>query len=1067
MSDVINGVMNSGELPQPCTCSGCQKIGASGMENEAPVQDDPLYNPTVTATPEQFASYLTHGFWEDRNSRSRQWDTSSDNEITFSINSNYSAAQQDGIRMAFDMWADVADVTFREISANADIDIITNTQGRAFSSSSVYVSSGNIASNYISIDTSEWFWQNFDQLGDYAMLTMIHEIGHSLGLGHTANYNGSGTYASDAQFVNDSHQYSVMSYFNASNTGSNHQGEYASTAMLYDIVAIQSIYGANTTTRAGDTIYGFNTNTGLDQFDFTVNTRPVISIWDTGGTDTIDASGFSQNQIIRLTAGEFSNIGGSTGNVSIAYGAEIENAIGGSGNDWLFGNDGINNLNAFTGNDRVYGSLGNDTLSGGAGTDTLYYENDDLSDFTITIVNPTTLQFTHNIHGYTDIASDFELYNIGGTTYSHSYLNSLLSVNYIELAFGGENNSWRYELGNAVAGSFTVDSGDAGLGGTTTYVTGDRTSNNTITVSNSGGNSEFATISSGVITNFTTTNFEWMEAYLQSSNNITVNMTGVQRGRLLTNIGDDNITVSASLVDAGDARVFGIQSDAGNDTIVYNGGDASLSTDISGGAGNDDITVTGLSRSVINGGDGDDTIEGGNGFDEIRGGFGNDDIRGRNDNDRIYGDDGEDILNGDNGADQLWGGEGNDTINGGNDNDRLHGENGDDTIRGGNGDDRVWAGAGNDIIDGDADNDLIYGEDGDDEIDGGLGDDTINGGAGNDTIDGGEGNDRLFAKDDNDTVRGGAGNDTIYGENGIDTLYGDDGEDFINGGFGNDTLYGGIDADELQGGGGDDILHGEDGNDILRGGNENDTLHGGNNDDTLYGDEGNDTINGDAGSDTLYGGNGNDTMRGGSDTDYLYAASGTDFLYGDAGDDFLYGSTGDDTLYGGDGVDRLFGQDDNDTIYGGAGADRLEGGNGNDFLNGDVGDADTLYGGNGNDTLIGHGERDFLYGQGGADVFATVEYNGRNDRYYTFDLDTGDTINVTDILSTSTYVHGISDIDDYVYFTDFGSVTGLYVDTNGGASGDFVAAIYSNDLDGFTASSLMAQGDLIANQTVL
>ena len=37
--------------------------------------------------------------------------------------------------------------------------------------------------------------------------------------------------------------------------------------------------------------------------------------------------------------GSFSNIGGRTGNVSIALGATIESAVGGSGNDTLIANN--------------------------------------------------------------------------------------------------------------------------------------------------------------------------------------------------------------------------------------------------------------------------------------------------------------------------------------------------------------------------------------------------------------------------------------------------------------------------------------------------------------------------------------------------------------------------------------------------------------------------------------------------------------------------------------------------------------------------------------------------------
>ena len=86
-----------------------------------------------------------------------------------------------------------------------------------------------------------------------------------------------------------------MSYFAASYTGAMHdnvQGTvFAQTPLLHDIYAIQQIYGTNLTTRAGDTVYGFNSTADRDVFDFDLNPFPVIAIWDGGGVDTLDLSG--------------------------------------------------------------------------------------------------------------------------------------------------------------------------------------------------------------------------------------------------------------------------------------------------------------------------------------------------------------------------------------------------------------------------------------------------------------------------------------------------------------------------------------------------------------------------------------------------------------------------------------------------------------------------------------------------------------------------------------------------------------------------------------------------------
>ncbi|WP_181711316.1 calcium-binding protein, partial [Roseovarius sp. TE539] len=74
----------------------------------------------------------------------------------------------------------------------------------------------------------------------------------------------------------------------------------------------------------------------------------------------------------------------------------------------------------------------------------------------------------------------------------------------------------------------------------------------------------------------------------------------------------------------------------------------------------------------------------------------------------------------------------------------LSGVWGNDTIHGNAGNDTLMGVAGSDFLYGGDDNDVLWGEDGDDMLWGGAGDDTLSGGAGDDLLDGGAGWDTAF-----------------------------------------------------------------------------------------------------------------------------------------------------------------------------------------------------------------------------------------------------------------------------------------------------------------------------------
>jgi Ca2+-binding RTX toxin-like protein len=317
----------------------------------------------------------------------RSWFPSSSSE--YNGWSQLNTKQKTATDQAMDLWDELINTDIIKASNpnSADIRVSNTTTGIGYAHAYQPGVADTDTYSWEKIAGSVWFNPNSTSgsnslsdpdSGEYSFMTVLHEVGHALGLDHPGYYpNGNVTYQSNAGYTHDTHQYTIMSYFDADNTGadwykSDGYWQYAQTPMVDDIMAIQSIYGKNFTTRSGDTTYGFNATSGSWTFDFSQNTNPVLTIWDGGGNDTLDLSGWSTSSTIKLKAGSYSSANGMTYNIAIAYGASIENAVGGSGDDKITGNSLANKLVGGAGNDTLNGSSGDDWLDGGAGKDILY-----------------------------------------------------------------------------------------------------------------------------------------------------------------------------------------------------------------------------------------------------------------------------------------------------------------------------------------------------------------------------------------------------------------------------------------------------------------------------------------------------------------------------------------------------------------------------------------------------------------------------------------------------------------------------------------------------------------------
>lgn len=942
--------------------------------------------------------------------------------------SNWTLAEQAAFRTGFGIWAALAGITFQETNTYtaADIRITRTNDGGASATDPVAtqatIGSGN-ASNVgfnfvtIGIDTSV---AGFGPIGDptlpasmaafggYVMNTIVHEIGHALGLGHSGPYNsgdGLGTEESRQFSIFDSKMWSIMSYIHpddpsaaqwAANpwkttqwgdhvqagTGLSYQRD-STTPMILDIYAIQRLYGLptfQTDLLGGNKVFGFNTNlTGIVRpfFDFTINQMPVVTLWATGTNNSLDVSGFNPNAVINLGPGNFSSVAGMVNNIAIHPDTIIQHAIGGAGTDTIWGNDYNNYLDQRAGGGELRGWGGNDTLEAGAGAD----------------------------------------FMDGGTGFDRvSYFGSTQGIQ-IDTTVGKVLGGWA--TGDTLVSIEEIHGGQ----GNDTIAMGDGNDS----IWGSGGNDQIDGRGGD-------------DELIGEGGNDT--LRGGPGGDFIGGgSGDDTATFS-------NAVTINLQNGARSGEAV---GDQYVSIDTFLGSPENDIFVaSNLQAARFAGGAGVDQLWGGDQGDWLQGGADN----GANDRDYLNGGGGNDTASyadlGTSIAVQLHFNDGTtdgkvladgvlaDTLVS---IENIEGSNFADSFEGDERASRFWGLGGNDRMEGDGQGTADASAD---TMDGGAGNDTITmaandqaiGGADSDTVSfygssinlnfatvnftvdgqfiylrefetyiGTGGNDTVVGAAYGETLSLGAGNDRLEGRGGDDFLVIDVGGDVMDGGEGFDTMVfhktmiadwqaGILDADigsdawanweAIQGSGGADTIRtnswgyavtllGGGGNDLLATGVVG--VVG----DTLRGEAGNDTLNGGAGNDTIDGGtendrivaatsDGNDRLTGGAGFDVLdYSAVGgavntnqfAGTTTGSAGNDILtdvfeqvIGSNFGDVLAGGNGVNVLDGNGGADQLFGNGGQDLLRGGLGNDTIVAGLSDGnDTIEGGDGFDLI--------------------------------------------------------------------------------------------------------------------
>jgi serralysin len=541
--------------------------------------------------------------------------------------SAFSGAQMAAARQMMALWDDLIAPSFVESTGSpntADIKFSNTTTSIGYAHAYFPGQVSSEASSYGRIAGSVWLNPAYSSgtnnlvtptSGTYGYMAMMHEMGHSLGLDHGGNYNGGspayGNTSTGWLYTEDSQRYTIMSYFSASATGANWGGRYAQTPMVYDILAIQTIYGADTTTRTGNSVYGFNSNLGGQSggvYDFSLNTNPILCIYDAAGNDTIDLSGWSTSCVLNLAPGSFSSGNNMTYNISIAYSCYIENGIGGSNADVLTGNTLGNLLNGLGGNDTLNGGAGNDTLIGGSGNDTAIYSGA-FSSYSVSYNGATaTYTITSSAEGV-DTATGIEYFQFSDGTRTAAQLiatapvTPTVSISAVT-ASAAEGNSgttiftFQVTLSAASALAQTVNYSVAGTGAAAASA------------------ADFASALSGIVsfaageTSKTIQVLVAGDTVVELNETFAVTLSGASSGLVLgtaqataTISNDDVATVATATVIKGTSANNVLNGTSGNDWISGLAGNDKLY----GGAG-DDTLIGGSGKDVLNGGAGSDWV---------------------------------------------------------------------------------------------------------------------------------------------------------------------------------------------------------------------------------------------------------------------------------------------------------------------------------------------------------------------------------------------------------------------------------------------------------------------------
>ena len=334
------------------------------VANAAPTGD---YRIDALLSPYQWPwTSVTYSFYEDSVFAGSYYGTETVGEVSEPVKTN--------VRAIMALLSTMMNVTFVEVTETSStigyIRFMDSTApGYAYayypSSTAMFSLSGDVHLNV-----------NYDRLGDtngfqhpagqHGYVSLIHEIGHAVGLKHPHD-SSPNLPANEDNFAR-----TVMTY--------NFLGNSPGTMMGYDLMALHYLYG-HRPNRTGNDIY-VASRAALDQYQLgstlfiNPSTATKQAIWDSGGFNTLDLSaltGSASGYRVDLQPLGWISTGAAyqttyfTAGLSLGPGVSIRRLLSSVSNDIIYANAEANVFagyasNRVTGNDEIWGATSDDTV---------------------------------------------------------------------------------------------------------------------------------------------------------------------------------------------------------------------------------------------------------------------------------------------------------------------------------------------------------------------------------------------------------------------------------------------------------------------------------------------------------------------------------------------------------------------------------------------------------------------------------------------------------------------------------------------------------------------------------